>query len=130
MTESNLVAFYKRAIARRGRDVKFRRVVPGSPEAQVTDVVVRAIVTRMAPDTIASIRQGRSEREVGGLRNFDRQVIVMADDLAGQGFPLPVQTDDALFLDPDTNKRKLAISQVDPETRALAGAIELLATGT
>ncbi len=128
-TDAKMVASHRRAIQRRGHNVKFRRVVTGTP-AQVTDAVVKAIVMKATPDPTASLRQGRSDREVGGLRQFDRQIVVMAEDLQQKGFPLPLKLGDAVFLDPDADKGKLEVSQVDNETRALAGAIELLAAGT
>jgi hypothetical protein len=127
-------ASYKEAIARRGRQVKFRRVTGDAPNVVKTDATVKSIVMSDAPDPLSSMRAGYSDRETGALTQDMRKLIVMVDDLTAQGFPLPLRENDLLFLDPVTapatnDGRRMSIAHVDPDTRALAGAIEVIATG-
>jgi hypothetical protein len=122
-------ASYRDAIARRGRDVKFRRITGEAPNAGKVDAVVKAIVMTATPDPLSSMRSGYSEREGAGMTFRARHLIVMADDLTTEGFPLPLKENDIVFLDAAAEKRRLSITMADPETRALAGAIDVIASG-
>lgn len=120
-------ASHKRAVARRGVDVKFRRVTGSPPNAVPVEATVKAVVQSMTPDTQADARLGFSDSQPGSFTQHMRRVLVMADALTAQDFPLPVNEGDDLFvIGTDT---KLSVSQVDAETRAIAGAIEIIATG-
>jgi hypothetical protein len=120
-------ASHKRAIARRGVPVKFRRVVGSPPNAVPVEATVKAVIQRMTPDTRADARLGFADTQPGSFTQHMRNVLVMADDLTAQGFPLPVREGDDLFV--INSETKLSVSQVDTETRAIAGAIEIIATG-
>lgn len=105
--------------------MKFRRVAGAPPNATKTEATVKAVVATMMPASGA--RYGFSDAQSGGFTPHMRHIIVMADDLANAGFPMPPADGDDLFvLDSD---EKLSAVQVDLETRAVAGAIDIVASG-
>ena len=53
-------------------------------------------------------------------------VIVMAGDLASKRFPLPLKKNDKIILE---SGEELNVIEVDANKRAVAGAIELKASG-
>jgi hypothetical protein len=62
----------------------------------------------------------------GAIRQGDREVLVMATDLAQQGFPLPVLKSDRIVL---ATGDTLSIIAVDANKRAMSGCIEIDAAG-
>jgi hypothetical protein len=136
------VAAYRRALARRGRWVIIRRVSGQAPAATTTDAVVLAIVDDYV--TEASVMPVKRE---GSITQGGRKVIVLADDLSAQRFPLPIVKNDKMILLDDQQSFQgqkprvvpggktvweadaLNLENPDPSKRAVAGAIELLAVG-
>lgn len=117
---------HRRAIAMRGVPITFRRITGAAPNSTKVEKTVNAVVTTLVSDQLSSSRSGYSQSLVGSLPQGSRRIIVMAEDLQAAGFPLPVKSNDGITL--DTGER-LNVTQVDAETRAVAGAIELLAAG-
>lgn len=104
--------------------VEIRRSARGGQGAVAT---VRAIVRNVTADRAAASATGYGANRPGGLSQDDRQIIVMADDLAAQNFPLPLQKGDIVLVK-DTGDR-LTLTRIDSTRRALAGAIEATGTG-
>jgi hypothetical protein len=128
VSDRNVVASYRRAIARAGVAVSFERYA-GQPPNRVLAFSsnVSAIVRDYAPDGASVDRTGYGPGRVGAITEGDRMVIVLAADLAAQKFPLPIEKHDKVRrLD---NGDLLDITEVDPFKRAIAGAIELKAAG-
>ena len=103
---------YRRAIARTGQTVTFRRVTGQAPSATVTDISVAAIFRHYQPAAALGSKEGAITM---GLREF----IVVSDDLAAAGFPLPLQKNDRIIF----CGQLFNITEVDPNTRVFAGAI-------
>ncbi len=122
-------AAYERAFARLGVAVQvtFSRIVGVAPAATITSVTVMAVVRDYVPDTEAVARTDSSMNKLGAITQGDRSIIVMASDLAGASFPLPLKKNDKAVL-VDTGE-ELNILAVDAMKRAAAGAIEVRASG-
>jgi hypothetical protein len=105
----------------------FSRLVGTAPSISTTSATVTAIVREASSNTEEVGRTGRSARDPGSLSQDDRHVIVMAADLATAGFPLPVKKGDKIA--PAGTTDVFTVSRVDPYKRAMAGAIEITATG-
>lgn len=124
---------YRRAIAAAGITVTFERWTGAAPNRQkVASAVVTAVVRDYQPDSTAEARTGMASSKQGAITEGDRFVIVLADDLAAQRFPLPVQKNDRIQLPSYASGIEgdyLNVTQVDPFKRAIAGAIELKASG-
>jgi hypothetical protein len=115
-------AIYK---ASGGAQVTFTRVTGAAPAATTTTATVCALVRGYLPDSSESSREGYGASSLGAITLGERSVLVMVDDLANAGFPLPLAKGDVV-LATDTGER-LKISRVDPYKRAIAGAIEAFA---
>ena len=126
MVEAALQTSHGRAIARRGVPVTFRRISGSPPNATALNVVVTAIVMTILPDQLSSAKSGYAEAQVGAMTQKGRRILVLASDLSGGGFPLPVKENDTILL---ADGRRLNVTTVDAETRALAGAIDITASG-
>ena len=128
-------AAHTRAIQRRGVPVTFQRLSGVAPNVTITPATgatVTAVVYDYAPDGSASSQAGYGAGEIGAITQGERKILVMASDLAGAGFPLPVQKNDrALVLDSASGVmvEMLTVTRVDANKRAIAGAIELEAAG-
>ncbi len=125
--DPSILAGYRRAFARRGQPVLVRRVSGDAPNVATFDAAVTAIVMSYTPqpDVMAV-------KPEGGITQGDRLVIVLADDLANERFPLPVAKNDKIvLLDPVSGVQGevLNVTDPDPYKRALGGAIELKAEG-
>lgn len=113
----DMQADYRNMLADLGETIIIRRNNP-SPAAP-TEVTVRARVAGYQPQDL-----------VGGIKQGDRRVIVLALDLDASGFPLPLKTggtDKAVV-----RGRVLNIGVVDDSTRRVGGellAYEITATG-
>lgn len=116
---------YRRALARTGQSVTFVRNVGVAPNITQTSATVTARVTTYTPDSAAVGRTESSARKLGAITQGDRKIIVLADDLANAGFPVPLQKNDKAVVDGET----LNVMSVDPNTRGLAGAVELVVAG-
>jgi hypothetical protein len=119
-------ASHRRQIKRRGVPITFRRITGAAPNTTTIEKTVNAVVSTLTPDQLSTSRTGYSESLVGALAQGSRRIIVMAEDLQTAGFPLPLKKNDGITLD---SGERLNVTQVDAETRAVAGAIELLAAG-
>jgi hypothetical protein len=128
MTDPSVVAAYRNAFAVNGVAVIVQRYSGVAPEVRTfSSASVTAIVRQVQPDGTAAAQSGLGASMMGGIDQADRLVIVMADDLAGQDYPLPIAKGDQIVL-PDSTEI-LNITRVDPYKRAIAGAIELFAAG-
>lgn len=112
MTPEQARASYRRQI-RNGETITLRR--DGSPPI---DKPVRARVTGYAPEEL-----------VGDVHQGDRRIVVLAEDVASTGFPVPFRDGfDKVILRGD----QLTIQSSDDSTRRIAGeliAYELRAAG-
>ena len=105
-----------------GAQVTFQRVSGAPPAVKIISATVTALVRNYQPDGAASSQQGYSMSQIGAVTAGERSFLVMADDLAGAGFPLPLKKGDNLL--PSDTGEKLTVTRVDPYKRAIAGAIE------
>lgn len=133
MSDTGAVAGYRRAIARAGITVTFQRWAGAAPNRQlVSSATVTAVVRDYQPDTTAEARTGLAASKQGAITEGDRFIIVLADDLAAQRYPLPVLKNDRIQLPSPASGIEgdyLNVTEVDPFKRAMAGAIELKASG-
>lgn len=118
--DDNAQAGHRRAIARIGKPVTFVAVRGEAPNNVTTTVKIKVILgnyTATAPD---------SAGHVGAITQGSRHIIALQEDLAQQGFPLPVRKHDKVIL---RDGQKLDITMVDPHRRGFAGAIDIAAVG-
>lgn len=103
---------YAAEMERRGEVVSLRRRKPNSiPAAFEPEVDVRSIVTGYAPSEL-----------VGGINQGDSRVILLAEDVAAGGFPLPITSTngiDVVWI----NGRQRTIKSVDEYTHRIAGVL-------
>lgn len=125
--DATMQAAHANAIALVGVPCTFQRVSGQAPNASTFSVTVTALVRSYTPDMTAQARQGEPATRIGSISQGQRQVIVMAEDLAAKRFPLPLRKNDKIIV-VDTGQ-ELTIDQVDSFHRAIAGAIELRASG-
>lgn len=123
-----IVAAYKRAFSRLGVtvNVTFTRITGVAPNKVPVSATVAAVVRNYMPDTTEVEQTGISSSKLGAITQGDRLIIVMADDLASAGFPLPLAKNDKVTV---PTGDQLTIVSVDAFVRSAAGAIELRATG-
>jgi hypothetical protein len=142
MIDDSAVAGYERGIERRGKPVLVVRESGIAPSVEVFKAQVKAIVTDYKPESPI----GETKPE-GGITMGARSVIVLAHHLREKKFPLPLQKNDKVILldeeqtDPSQQAEAqqdgttlyqietLNVASTDPYTRAIAGAIELMAEG-
>jgi hypothetical protein len=111
-----LLSQYRVKIAKVGEAITLRRMGPSGP---VNEVTVRARVTGYQPNEL-----------VGGIKQGDRRLIILAEDVEASGFPIPFKTggiDKAVVRD-----KVLNIGVVDDSTRRVGGiliAYDITATG-
>lgn len=107
---------YAREMDTKGDAVVVRRVLTGG---STQDGIARAIVTGFQPEEIA-----------GGIVYGERRVMLFADDLIAQNWPVPPRVNDRILIQGGT--RNLNILTVDDETHRFAGelfAYEIRAAG-
>jgi hypothetical protein len=121
MVDTNALAGYRRAIARAGQPVTFQRVTGQAPNVTTGNYQVSAIFRAYQPTTAIGGTVVRSAEITEGLREF----IVLSDDLSAAGFPLPLLKNDKIIV----GTEKFNITEVDPGTRIIAGAIQGKAVG-
>jgi hypothetical protein len=119
--------FTRQGVHRRGIMVSFQRITGFAPNATILSADVMAIVESVLPDTEAESYSGHSARKPGSISQNDRAIIVMAGDLEAAGFPLPIVKGDKIVI--SMSGDKFSVTKVDSYKRAMAGAIELTATG-
>lgn len=104
-------ALYAAEMDRRGEVVSLRRRKANSvPVAYEPQIDVRAIVTGYAPSEL-----------VGGIIQGDSRVILLAEDVAAGGFPLPIKTGgtDTVWI----NGLQRTFKSVDDNTHRVAGVL-------
>jgi hypothetical protein len=125
MIDPSAQAFTRQGIMLVGIPVTFERVTGYAPNVVIVSATVTAKVMKYALDTVTVAETGYSASKPGAIRQGDRQILVMADDLAAAGFPLPVLKSDRVLVPGDT----INIITVDANKRAMAGCIEIEAAG-
>lgn len=122
-------AFTAQGIYRRGVACTFQRLsgFPPNPVVVAYSAAVVASIHTAIADTQETARTGYSASSEGSVSQDDRLVIVMAADLAAQGFPFPPAKDDRIVV--TATGDKFNVTKVDLYKRDLAGAIELTVTG-
>ena len=126
MIDASAEAFTRLGIQLVGIPVTFERVTGFAPNATTISATVTAKVMKYALDTVTVAETGYPASKQGAIRQGDREVLVMATDLAAQGFPLPVLKSDRIVL---ATGDTLSIIAVDANKRAMAGCIEIGAAG-
>lgn len=109
-----------------GLQVTFSRITGVAPNATLVSATVTAVVRNYLIDTQEAAQEGFSGSMIGGITQGDRQILVMADDLAAHGYPLPVRKSDEIAVE---SGEKMNVTRVDALKRAIAGCIELVASG-
>jgi hypothetical protein len=128
MSDPSAVAAYREALAVAGVPVTIQRVSGYAPNVTVVaSATVTAAVRNIKPDGTQTAQAGLSAPAMGAIEQGDRMVILLSDDLAAAGFPVPVQRADQVVL-PDSGE-VLNVLLVDPYKRRIAGAVELTVTG-
>lgn len=127
MSDPNIVAGYRRAISIAGIPVQFQRINGQAPYTASIFANVTAVVREYSPDGGEASRTGFGSSHVGAITQGDRMVIVLEDDLNAQRFPLPLKKSDKVII--VSTGQVLTITEVDAFKRAVAGAIELKASG-
>lgn len=125
--DPTMTASYRRAMARAGVPAKFMRVTGFAPNAATFSAKVTAIARDALPDTTVVARTDVPASKQGAITQDDRIIIVIADDLAQQRFPLPLQKHDKAYLGP--NEDEYDVISVDAYKLAAAGAIEVKVSG-
>lgn len=87
---SHLQATWRRLIAVKGRPMTLRRQTAASP-VTFTDVSVRAASAMYQPDQITE-----------GLKQGDRKLSILNDEIAAAGWPGPPRTGDKVLVDSTT----------------------------
>lgn len=132
-TDPNALAGYRRAFAKRGQQVLIRRISGIAPNAVTFSVQVAAIVMDYVPKAPVGTTAGEGDITLGA-----RTVIVLADDLAQQNFPLPVVKGDKVVTNAVPSMlgqgsikgdEELNVISADPNKRGVAGAIDIMAEG-
>jgi hypothetical protein len=126
MIDGSAEAFTRLGIQLVGIPVRFERVTGYAPNVVITSATVTAKVMKYALDTVTVSETGYTASKPGAIRQGDREVLVMAADLAAEGFPLPVLKSDRIVL---ATGDTLLIIAVDANKRAMAGCIEIDAAG-
>jgi hypothetical protein len=125
MTDPAAVAGYRRAIARAGERVTFQRLFGNAPNVRTFSATVKARVAGYMPNSGVPAREGFTG-EMSVITQGDRNIIVMVEDLAAKRFPLPLRKNDRVIL---LTGEELNVTVVDARTRALGGALDVVATG-
>lgn len=108
MTPEASRASHRRLIAAHGEPISIRRYTGTGTARPRFDWQGRARVTAFAPEALA-----------GGLQQGDQKIIVLAEDLIAEQFPVPPRKHDKCVV----RGRELNIEAVDDNTRRIAGVI-------
>ena len=98
---ASAVAFTRAGVYRVGVACTFQRLVGSPPSVTLSPAGgarVTAVVRNYLPDTTQELASGYSASQVGSISQGDRQILVMADDLAAAGFVLPVRKGDQVLV--------------------------------
>lgn len=125
--DPNAQAAHELAVKTVGQSVTFGRQSGLAPHVTVTSATVTAIVRDFVVDTTTTAASGYAASQVGSITEGDRQLIVMAQDLAAAGFPLPLQKGDTATI--AATGEVLTIVRVDAAKRFMAGCIEAFGSG-
>lgn len=125
-SDPSATAFTRQGILLVGVPVTFERVQGFAPNVVIISASVVAKVMKYSLDTVTVAETGYSASKPGAIRQGDREVLVMADDLSAAGFPLPVLKSDRIVL---PTGDVLNIISVDANKRAMAACIEIDAAG-
>ncbi|TMI98476.1 MAG: hypothetical protein E6G97_25980 [Alphaproteobacteria bacterium] len=115
MADPALVGAYRDSINQVGMWCIFRRSVGEVPNVQKFHARVKARVWNFSPEEFR-----------GGAKSGSRHVIVLEEDLARRGFPVPVIAADSIEI---VGGERLTVVTNDTETRAPAGAYDIVAIG-
>ena len=130
--DPSAAAAYSAAIQRLGLAVTFQRVIGAPPTVTLSPLggaIVTAIVRNVTPDTTETAATGYPASSPGALGQADREVIVMAQDLAAAGFPLPLQCGDQILLSAADGGETLSVTRPDRAKRKIAGVVTCEAVG-
>jgi hypothetical protein len=122
MTDASAQAGLRTMIAAIGQIVTFQRIIGVAPKVTVISVSIGARVRGYAPETMQVAETGYASSQGGAISQTDRKVVVVADDLAAAGFPMPPRKNDKIILADGT---KGNVTQVDAHKRSFTGGIEL-----
>lgn len=120
-------AFTRQSIYLVGVSVTFARLFGVAPNVTSMTACVTAVVRLVLSDGEVESRTGYASSKPGSITQDDRQIIVMSDDLANAGFPVPVQKGDRVTI--DETAEAFNITRVDNYKRNMTGAVEMIATG-
>lgn len=110
-----------------GVPVVFTRLSGFSPRVVSFEASVTALVRLVQTDNEPESRTGYTASKPGAITQDDREIIVMASDLASARFPLPIVKGDRVRIDGGTEEWNVA--KVDAYKRAMSGAIEITVSG-
>ncbi len=123
--DSAIMAAYVRAIRRRPEQVTIERLSGAAPNVTSISATVDAVVRNVTADKTNEQVEGNVTR--APIPQSAVEIIVLAQDLEAQGFPMPVEEFDKVTL--SSTGSRLAIINVDMHSRALAGGIVIKAAG-
>ncbi len=130
MVDVSAQAAYAEAMSVVGQTVTFQRLVGVAPNVTISPTggaVVTCVVRDYMVDTTETSESGYSASSMGSITQGDRQLLVMSQDLANAGFPLPLQKGDQAII--AATGEVLVITRVDGAKRIMAGCIEAFGTG-
>lgn len=113
--DPRIVAAYRRGLRRRRQQVEFKR--PSGEAPNVTYSGNATVYARVWAPSAGELQGGESVHS--------HRCIVLHEDLANEGFPVPPIASDIIV----TADQTLTIQLVDAETRSLAGAYVIQASG-
>ena len=107
MTADQARAMWQRAMTRHGESITLRRIVAN---ASPIDVTVPARVSGYAPEELTA-----------GRTQADRKILILAEDVEGSGFPLPLNkgsTDRVLV-----RGRLMTLTEIDDSTHRVGSTL-------
>jgi hypothetical protein len=126
MTDLSAQAALRNMVNTIGQMVTFQRVVGVAPNVTIlpapNGATLMARVRGYTPESTEVAETGYASSQVGAITQTDRKVIVVADDLAATGFPMPVKKNDKIILVDGT---KGNVTEVDAHKRSFSGGIEI-----
>ncbi len=101
MRRAGLKFQYRRALARRGEVLQFRRFTGTGPNRPQFQTEIRGRVTGYVPRDL-----------VGGIQQGDRKVLVLVEDVLAKQIAMPITTSDAIVV----RGKQCTITSVDDST--------------
>lgn len=114
MTDAVVVAEYRDALRVAGQPVSFTRTTGDDPRTAAFSATVWAQVQDVVLQELGS-----------GIAAERKRILALSADLARRGFPLPLRRGDTATI----GGRVYHVESVDPDRRAYAGALEIVAAG-